>query len=75
MRGIREYLDLRFEHARTVPGTRSFHQYVPIGQNTIGCKRISGDLEFDIVHEFLPQHPKLQLDIIQVGSYVVCSYG
>ena len=74
MKGIRNYMDKRFVYARTVPGTRGFHQYVPISQNIIGCKRMSGDIEFDLVHEFLPHPSKPQLETIDIGSYVVCSY-
>ncbi len=43
---------------KTVDGTRSFHQFVPLSSFVIGCKRVSSDqdysLEFDFREEFIP---------------------
>ena len=39
MNKLRLDLNKRFEVAETVPGTRSFHHYIPLSENTIGFKR------------------------------------
>ena len=71
MKDIRTNMDMRFEYAKTVQRTRSFHQYVSISENAIGCKRMSGELDFDLLHELL-HHPSKPS--FHIGSYVVCSY-
>ena len=45
MNKLRLVLNKRFEVAETVPGTRSFHHYIPLSENTIGFKHTSEDKE------------------------------
>ena len=40
---IRTFLKPRFAQGRTLPGTRSFHHFIPVDTNTISYKRISGE--------------------------------
>ncbi len=42
----RELLKARFCHGSTVPGTRSFHMFVPQGNGVIPIKRFAEDESF-----------------------------
>ena len=57
---------------QTVPGTRSYHCFIPDGDSLI-MKRISSDTIND-VHKF--NDPKLlrNLTIYQSGKYIACYY-
>ena len=46
MNSIHASLVERFQAVKTAPGTRTYHQYEPINENVIGCKRVSSDAEF-----------------------------
>ena len=39
----RPAMNARYEHGSTVPGTRSFHQFIPTDVNAISYKRLSCD--------------------------------
>ena len=56
MVNVRDFLNQRFESKGINPGTRSFHQYVPLGQLIIGCERVSEDDDFVLQHELTPNH-------------------
>ena len=36
-------MEERYKRADTVPGTRSFHQFIPIPDSIIGAKYVSDD--------------------------------
>ena len=40
----------RYDGVVTLPGTRSFHQFVHIRDNQVGAKRCSTDLNFALLH-------------------------
>ena len=40
---IRVNMEERYKRADTVPGTRSFHQFIPISDSIIGAKYVSDD--------------------------------
>ena len=46
-------LTSRFFLARTIPGTRSYHQFVPTSTSSIKMKRVSDDNEFESEFNFL----------------------
>jgi hypothetical protein len=57
---------------QAIPGTRSYHQFLPLSSDRIGCKRCSDDDEFACVHDF-----KLVFCLdeeIVVGSYAAVMY-
>ncbi|KAK3918036.1 Dysferlin [Frankliniella fusca] len=57
----------------SVPGTRGFHCFVPLSENTIGCKRLSSDQNYTLKH-FLLKRPQQQLQhtaSYESGTYVV----
>ena len=65
---IREHLS----QAKTVPGTRSFHQFIPISSSIIGTKRVSEEVDFALRFSFGEE----QLEGVEarVGQFVVCNY-
>ena len=70
---LREELKSRFQLARTVPGTRGYHQFVPISIAKIGAKRVSENKEFDLTFSFTDA-PTIRKEIFYSGSFVVCRY-
>ena len=46
MDSVRENLSERFDDVFAVPGTRSFHQFTPLGECSVGAKRCSKDKEY-----------------------------
>ena len=72
MNYIRASLVERFQAVKTVPGTRSYHQYEPINENVIRCKRVSSDIEFDLKFElFSDVHKATQ---VSISNHVLCIY-
>ena len=72
MNSIRASLVERFQAVKTVPGTRCYHQYEPINENVIGCKRVSGYIEFDLKFElFSDIHKTTQ---VEISNCVLCIY-
>ena len=80
----KEYLEekritalIRYDLAKTVPGTRGFHCFTP--QNdanmTLHCKRISMDDNIALAHNFISKG-KAAANVTNVspGSYVLCQY-
>ena len=57
---IRVNMEERYKRADLVPGTRSFHQFIPISDSIIGAKYVSDDqyyaiqFDFNIVHLLEP---------------------
>lgn len=74
----RQNLEVRFSQAKTVPGTRSFHCFVPISECEIATKRISSDCTYNMVFNFSGKQnlPEEQLNMAQIctNSYVACMY-
>jgi len=70
--GVRKMLEERFQHTIPVPGTRSFHQYTPTSDCTVGVKRCSEDDNYSIVHNLL-SGIKVQKDL-NISDFVACIY-
>ena len=43
---------MTFENASLVPGTRSFHQFIPLVRNEIAMKQCSKDENYDLIYDF-----------------------
>ena len=73
----RQELEERFSTAKTVPGTRSFHHFIPVSENTIATKRISEDEKHSLVFCFnSEQQPKsMSMSQILMSSYIACVYN
>ena len=62
-----------YTNAKTVPGTRSFHHFVPLSASCIGTKRISMDQNYALQFNFLST-PASEPIVLSVNSFVVCLY-
>ena len=63
------------ELAKTIPGTRNFHQIVPMPQNMIGAKRVSEDREFVVTFSFTASPADITNTLgLKPGSFVVSLY-
>ena len=66
-------LQKRYEGLRTIPGTRSYHSFIPDGAKLI-LKRISSDIVHD-THKFnTPSLSPKDVTIYQPGKYIACYY-
>ena len=70
---VRDFLNERFKSKRTIPGMRSFHQYVPLGQLSIGCKRVSDDDDFMLQYDFTPNHTQ-NIPDLRISQFLSCIY-
>ena len=65
----------RFEMGKTIPGTRSYHYFMPVDNKMIKYKRTSvspafeGEYSFDIQHE-----AQIDFEQCKLMTYVCCSY-
>ena len=68
-----DFLDPRFELGSTVPGTRSFHVFVPQDVGVISYKRTADDESFSGTFDF---YKSTTISVIKpkMQDYVVASY-
>ena len=69
----REKMKERFEMARTVPGTISYHHFVPFNQFKIATKRLSEDTQYALEFEFIHQSTESALEVAE-SQFVSCLY-
>ncbi|CAH0556044.1 unnamed protein product [Brassicogethes aeneus] len=71
-------LEARFQSAKTVPGTRSYHRFVPINNSELILYRLSSDDEnsgFKVSLTVRKKHEKnIDIDELQPGVYVAAVY-
>nr|XP_047129202.1 uncharacterized protein LOC124809267 [Hydra vulgaris] len=69
---VRTALNERLDTANTIPGTRSYHQFVPLGHQKMGTTLCSVDEEFDLIHDF----GNIQITTVNLvpGDYACVSY-
>ena len=68
MKNLRTAHEKRYKYViNAVPGTRSYHQFIPLDRNRIGAKRCSSDDKFTCVHNFDMFY--IQDEDITIGSY------
>ena len=69
----------RFLDIKTLPSTRSYHQFIPIHETLVGAKRISEQVEFTSLFEFSGGKSNSSGTIHSesaylIGDYVACTY-
>ena len=72
-----EVLAGRFSLETTIPGTRGYHQFVPISESLIKMRRVSDNNEYDFELVFRSDNanPKSSAVInIKVSQYSICKY-
>ncbi len=57
----RAFLEKRFEGTFSVPGTRTFHQFIPVSDYTVAAKRCSDDNEHVLQHDLLRKPSVLKI--------------
>ncbi|XP_065679428.1 uncharacterized protein LOC136081787 isoform X1 [Hydra vulgaris] len=70
----REEQKERYTGVTTLPGTRSFHQFIHLGDNRVGAKRCSTDTNYTIIHNLKKKQDIFQLDTVTLGGYVAVVY-
>jgi hypothetical protein len=73
---VRSMLETRFSTVSTLPGTRSFHQFVPLSETVMATKRVSEDESYALEYNLVlgkKNTIKFQSDP-KVSDFVVCSY-
>ena len=63
----------RFVNAYTIPGTRNFQQFDPLGDLKIATKRCSEDREIALVHSFVPNTTVAAIKVLHF-EFVCCLY-
>ena len=71
---IRVNMEERYKRAETVPGTRSFHQFIPISDSVIGAKYVSDDQYYPVQFDFSVVHVLGSGDALSPSQFVVCLY-
>lgn len=69
----RTNLQQRFTKSKTVAGTRSFHQFIPLSTNTLAAKRVSSDNNYALQFNFSDVQTPIA-DSLKVNSFVCCKY-
>ena len=64
----------RYDGVVTLPGTRSFHQFIPLGGCKIGAKKCSSDINFTLVHNLKKETNEFQPELVTLGVYVAVVY-
>ncbi len=73
MEVTREKLKTRFLDAKTIPGTRSYHHFVPLSSSCIGTKRASIDEQYASKFDFAMEVGQLQISP-SLNSFTICLY-
>ena len=68
---IRVNMEERYKRADTVPGTRSFHQFIPISDSIIGAKYVSDDQYYAVLFDFIIVHLLGLGDTLSPSQFVV----
>ena len=71
---IRVNMEERYKRADTVPGTRSFHQFIPISDSIIGAKYLSDDHYYAVQFDFNTVHLLGPGDTLSPSQFIVCLY-
>ena len=63
-----------FSRAKTIPGTRPFHQFITLLSMKIALKRVSNDISYSLKFEFEQVQQVLSLSMVSIGQFVLCFY-
>ena len=66
-------LDQCYELTKTVPGTRSYHSFIPDGLSKLILRRISKD-SYSTAFQFDKATSEISINDIKVGNYYECIY-
>ena len=64
----------RFESGRTIPGTRSFHHFLPLSEGKVTYKRVSDDEVAAGTFTFFDIVLADQISNIKIMEFIACQY-
>ena len=70
---VRQKLAERFLIAKTIPGTRGFHQFTPLSVCSIAAKRVSEEADYTLTFNFVNLPNKEKLDL-RPAQFLICIY-
>ena len=73
----RNSLQDRFSIARTIPGTRTYHQFIPTSTSTIKMRCLSNDDGFELEFDFLRDKVSMscmKVKDVRVAQFILCKY-
>ena len=73
MENLRKEISPRFNNLSTIPGTRSFHHFVPVGDNKLSMKRSSDQADYTMTYSLFGEKENVAVDL-RVAQYIVCVY-
>ena len=66
---------LRFLDVKTFPGTRTYHQFIPLTTRKVGAKRTSEQIEISVAFDLVTdRNLKRKTSHLMVGDHVACVY-
>ena len=65
------FLEERFQKARTIPGTRKLHSYVPISRDKVRTRHFSSSTIYKDVSISLLEN---ELTLEEISGFITCSY-
>lgn len=64
----------RFTQAKTVPGTRSFHYFEPLSEDSIATKHTSYNENFCTIFNFSGENHSVKMSDVAIHNYIACIY-
>ena len=72
---VRSMLDTRYQNVCTLPGTRSFHEFVPLTESVKAAKHVSENQSYGIEYNLvLGKKSTVNVSDPKVSDFVVCLY-
>ena len=68
---LRKQMVERYQYAKTVPGTRSYHQFIPLSNTKLAVKTVSEENDYSFTFNFECNTTALQ---IKIAGFVSCIY-
>ena len=69
---VKDQLETRFSHSRTIPGTRQYHSYITVSSEIVAVRRFSRSTFYK--EERVCKHDG-ELEVETVSGYVTCMYN
>ena len=66
---VRKEMKSRLDVAKTVPGTRSFHQFQPLSSSTIGAKYVSTDETYECQYSFFQEQVEFNEEQVEFNEF------
>ena len=71
---VRQQMQERYASANTLPGTRTYHQFIPLSHSKIGAKYVSEEEQFAFTFDFNIAPKSLEREV-KLSEFVSCIYN